>query len=207
MSFIIGQPSGGGGGGGADAYSFATAITDFMPVYGFSNLFYLPNGIATYHVFRIDGTITLKNMGLKIYTLSSTAGAKFYGAIYKYDIATDTINLQDYTGEIVADTTSGVVGWNYSAFNGGNLTLDAGVYFSRILSNNGNIQIHCNGEKNGLLGYAGSGTSGSTYSALIQTGLSYDFGATPASISFSSLTKTTSASYNAGKPFYTITQP
>ena len=210
MSFIIGHPSGGGGGGGgADAWSFATAITDFQAIDGFSYNANMPTNKAVYRPFRIDGTITLKNMGFKINSLSTTLNNRLYGAVYKYDIGTDTLNLQDYTGELIADTTSGVVGWNYIGFNSGNLTLDAGVYFSRVIapsSGGSPISISTNFARNRMMGIVGTGTSGNAWYMLEQS-TTYDFGSTPASIPFGSLNLSVSAPNLAGKPFYTITQP
>ena len=210
MSFIIGQPSGGGGGGGgSDAWSFTTAITDFQPIEGFSYIGNLPENTAVYKPFRIEGTITLKNMGFLIQTLSTNLNMRLYGAVYKYDIATDTLNLQDYTGEMILDTTSGVTGWNYVAFNGGNLTLDPGVYFSRVIAPSSvgqPVRIQANFARNRMMGIVGTGTSTNAW-YMFQQFTSYDFGSTPSLISVSSLTKSVSAPNVTAKPFYTITQP
>ena len=198
-----------GGGSGSDAWSFTTAITDFQPIEGFSYIGNLPENNPVYKPFRIEGTITLKNMGFLIQTLSTNLNHRLYGAVYKYDIATDTLNLQDYTGEMIVDTTSGVTGWNYVAFNGGDLTLDAGVYFSRVIAPSSigqPVRIQTNFARNKMMGIVGTGTSTNAW-YMFQQFTSYDFGSTPSSISLGSLTKTVSAPTVTGKPFYTITQP
>ena len=130
MSFIIGQPSGGGGGGGSDAWSVQNTITDFGDVIGNPST---GTGVtanrAHYIVLQIDSNCVIKNMGFHISTLSTNVGAKIYGALYKYDISTDSINLIGaMPTEIIADNVSGVLGFNYVNFTS-NLNIEPGVYY------------------------------------------------------------------------------
>ena len=202
MSFIIGQPS--GGGGGADAWSVQNTITDFgvlgSPSSGTGNT----ANRAYYIVFKVDSNCVIKNMGFKITNLSTTAGAKIYGALYKYDISTDSINLVGVMpSEINADNVSGVVGFNYVNF-ASNLNLEPGVYFTRAITNLNGISIGYINNWNNAMGIIGTGTSTSFYYGFYQN-IAYDFGSTPSNINVSSLIKATNTGQAAiGKAFFTL---
>ena len=143
-------------------------------------------------------------MGFKITSLSTNVGAKMYGALYKYDISTDSINLIDaMPTEIIADNVSGVLGFNYVNFTS-NLNIEPGVYFTRVISNLSGIQIGFINSWNKSMGIVGTGTSLLYYYGFYQP-ISYDFGSTPTNINVSSLVKATNQSQAAfGKAFFTL---
>jgi len=204
MSFIIGQPSGGGG-GGSDAWSVQNTITDFADVIGSPSAGTGNTANRAYYiVFKIDSNCVIKNMGFKITSLSTSVGAKMYGALYKYDISTDSINLiAAMPTEIIADNVSGVVGFNYVNFTS-NLNIEPGVYFTRVITNLSGIQIGYINSWNKAMGIVGTGTSISYYYGFYQP-ISYDFGSTPTNINVSSLFIANNASQAAfGKAFFTL---
>lgn len=204
MSFIIGQPSGGGG-GGSDAWSVQNTITDFADVIGSPSAGTGNTANRAYYiVLQIDSNCVIKNMGFKINSLSTNVGAKMYGALYKYDISTDSINLIDaMPTEIIADNVSGVVGFNYVNFTS-NLNIEPGVYFTRVITNLTSITIGYVNSWNRAMGIVGTGTSSSYYYGFYQN-ISYDFGSTPSNINVSSLVKATNSSQAAfGKAFFTL---
>lgn len=201
MSFNIGVPAGGGGGGGvSDAWSFNGTVTDFagQSQSSGSTINFQANR-ASYNPIRIESNCTIKNMGFVLSTLSSNATCVCYGALYKYDITTDTLNLVAVMPqEIQTNTTTGVTGWNFVNF-ASNVNLTPGVYVVRVISNVGGFQCSYNNVEQDTYGYYDTGTTNLTVLTSFSELVTYDFGSTPTTINFSQITPSNFFSYQYSK--------
>lgn len=206
MSFIIGQPSGGGGGGGAN-FAVPLTITNFSDSAAVNTAMGSYSNRAYYTSFRIDGTTTIKNQGLKVHALSATAGARMYGSLYKYNISTNDLELiAVMPTEIDVDSATGVSGWQFVNYSQP-IVLESGIYFSRLICNaTFQIGVPNTTYMNDTMGVEGIGTSTNFVYGFITLSVPYDFGSTPTSIPFTDLTIGTNNSYAvASGLFYTIT--
>ena len=191
---------GGGGGGGSDAWSFNGTITDFAgQTYWSGSTINWQGNRASYNPIRIESNCTIKNMGFNINSLSSNASCVCYGALYKYDIATDTLNLvAAMPQEIQANTTTGVTGLNLVNF-ASNIDITPGLYVVRVISNVGAFQTNYNNLEQDTYGYYDSGTNNLGVITSFYELVSYDFGSTPTSINFSQITPSSSFFYQYSK--------
>jgi len=203
MSFIIGQPSGGGGGGGvsaADPYGIPGTITNFQ--YSINSMANAQNAnfdSEWYYPFLINGNVTIRAFA-KYFNALSTGAGDFYGAIYKLNTDTSTLELiAVQPTEFDYNSTTGTTGWQVV-----NLTapvdLIAGIYFMRgICNSSGTGVMRYYDLRNPLVGQNPTNTA--SYYGYSRFSIPYDFGSTPATISLSALTPSTS-NYAVAHSFY-----
>jgi hypothetical protein len=201
------KAAGGGSSAGSTLFGLDRTVTDFN--FKTESPSSSANAVANkayYYVFRLDGSCKVTNMGFKLNTLSSTVGAVFYGALYKYDIDTDSINLVGaMTSEINSDNASGFLGFNFANF-ASLLTLEPGIYLTRLICNQA-VQFGFSNQVDNPIGVVGAGTSSSKYYGFTQFPAGgYDFGSTPTNIALSTLNKETSFTALPGKAFFTISK-
>jgi len=201
--------TGGSGGSVSDAWSLNGTVTDFAGQSQSSgSTINWQGNRASYNPIRIESNCTLKNMGFAINALSTNATCVCYGALYKYDITTDTLNLvATMPQEIQTNTTTGVTGWNFVNF-ASNVNLTPGVYVVRVISNVGGFQTSYNNVEQDTYGYIDTGTANlsvlTSYSELV----TYDFGSTPTTINLTQITPSSSFFYQYSKAaLFTLIQP